>query len=349
MLEAIVTSDWHFDGLRNHFPLNHAKIVGTEVSRVYQYAVEHGIKHVFVPGDIADSYKISPDSVQELLGILATYDSQVTTYYMKGNHDHGDVNSTSLDIFKSMAQFKMLKNFHVITDRSIMEIDGVTINFCAFPHKELLPTNRPSINFIHQDIDGAVGDTGRVLRVKNEIDLDTRSFTFGGHIHKHQYIKSKNLVLVGNLYQKTFGESGEKGFVVFKAKYKDKKLKVNWNYIPQVPRFKLETVSIDTQEDFSKLKAVKNIRYRLYVADGVVVPLNLRRDIPNIDQIWEYTGKKIKHTEEIADKLSQEVKDIPKIDPTLGLKDYFKANGLKKNDYALAATKVQHALARLGI
>lgn len=344
MLEAIVTSDWHFDGMKNHFPTNHAAMVALEVQRVYQYAVAHSIPYIIVPGDIADNYKISPDSVREILGILAAYDSFVTTYYMLGNHDHGDVNSTSLDIFKTMSEFKMLKNFHVITEPTLITLDKVDLNFCPFPFTELSPTRRPAINFIHRDIDGAIGDNGRKLRVKNDVLLDERDFTFAGHIHKHQYLKSRRAVICGNLYQKNFGESLDKGFVTFKAKYKNNKLKVDWEFIPQVPRFRLETVSIDTQKQFSKLEANQNIRYRLYVGEGIVVPKNIRKDIPNIDQIWEYTGKKILANEDISDRMTQDIKEIPTIDPLTGLKEFFKAAGMTKEEFKYAKTKVLASL-----
>lgn len=345
MLHGLVTSDWHFDGLRNHFPEDHASIVAREVRKVYQYAVDNGIKYIFVPGDISDNYRMTPESQRAILSILVEYDEIVETYYMMGNHDFGDVTATSLDLFDSMSDFKMLKTFRIIRDRKQLTIGKVRLNFCPFPHKSLLPSDIPCINFIHQDVNGAVGDNGRPLRTRHDIELDPRSFTFAGHIHKFQYLKDKRVLFGGNLYQKNFGESLPKYFIEFKAKVVDNKLKLKWEAHENVPNFKLETVHINTQEEFSKLVADKYIRYRVYVADGVVVPKNLRKDIPNIDQLWEFAGKKLKkNDQDVVNTFIQESKELPKINPTTGLASYFKSQKLSKQDYLLGKAAVEAAL-----
>lgn len=346
MLHGVVSSDWHFDGLKSLFPTNHATMVANEVEKVYQYAVDNGIKYIFVPGDIADNYKISPESQRAILSILVKYDGLITTYYMMGNHDFGDVSTTSLDVFQSISEFSLLKTFHIVRQRKAIDIEGVTVNFCPFPYKTPMETKRPSINMIHANVAGAIGDNGKPLRVKEDVELAEGSFTFGGHIHKHQFLKKKATVLCGNLYQKNFGESGQKGFVEFKAKYADRKLKVKWNYVETRPNFMLETVHIKRQEDFGSLKANPKVKYRLYVAEGIIVPNKLKREIPNIEQIWEVRGKKVAF-DDLESQFIQDTAELPKINPTVGLGQYMKKAGFSKKEYLEGKRLVEEVVNQL--
>lgn len=347
MLQAVFTSDWHFDGLRNLFPEDHADRIAAEIEKPYRYAVKKGIKYVIVAGDISDSYKMSPESIKALVRVQKTYEDQCETYYLTGNHDYGDDKTTSLSLFKTLSEFKMLKNFHVIDTPQIIRLDGVDLNFCPFPHTELVATNKPTLNIIHRDVAGAVGDNGRELKVREDLSVDAvRDFTVSGHIHKHQYIKSKRVLYNGALFQKTFGESLPKGWVDLRAKVSGGVLKVKWDFIENKPKFRLETVHIKTQKDFSKLKVDPNIRYRLYIADSVVVPSKLRQEIPNIDQLWNVKGKSIDiNTEQ---KFLEDISDLPKIDPLHGLKEFYKAQKLSKSDYLFGKAAVESALKQLG-
>lgn len=337
MLHALVTSDWHFDGLINHFPDDHAKMVGAEVRKVYDYAVKSGIKYVIVPGDISDSYKMTAESCRELLSIWAHYDGLITTIYMKGNHDFGDNKMSSMDLFESFAEFSMLKTVKIVSSKTTMKLGGVLLNFCPFPFRSPDSQSKPCINFIHANVSGAVGDNGRPLKVREDVELAEGSFTFGGHIHKHQYLKSRRVVLVGNLYQKNFGESGPKGFVEFRAKYKDGKLKVKWDYIESFPNFVLETVIITKQKQFADLKADKRVRYRLFIDKDVIVPKNLRKDIPNIDKIVETKDNRV--VTDDVDSFRETISEIPKINPVEGLSAFLKQKGLSK-DLRKQATKI---------
>lgn len=348
MFHAVFSSDWHFDGLRNHYPQDHAKRVMREVDKAYQYAINHAIPYMIVAGDISDSYKMSPESSKALLEILIKNDDYVTTYYMVGNHDYADSSTTSLNLFESMVEFKMLKNFIVVKDLTQIKLDGVTLNFCPFPHQQLQKIKAPCLNIIHQDAAGAVGDNGRELKVKNDISIDPeKDFTVSGHIHKLQYLKKRRILYNGSLFQKTFGEDLPKGFVDLKAKIVKNKLKVDWQFIENLPHFELRTVKITDQKQFSELEQNPNLRYRIYVSDDVVVPAKLRQQYPNIDQLWSIKGKSLTKDFDV-ENLNSELKDLPKIDPLTGLKDFFKTNKKTKQEYLEAKDAVKQALSSLG-
>jgi DNA repair exonuclease SbcCD nuclease subunit len=348
MFHAVFSSDWHFDGLRNHYPQDHARRTMREVEKAYQYAIKKSIPYMIVAGDISDSYKMTPESLKALLELLIRHDDHVTTYYMTGNHDYADSTTTSLNIFESMVEFKMLKNFIVVKDLKQIKLDGVTLNFCPFPHTQLQKVKAPCLNIIHQDVAGAVGDNGRELKVKHDIEIDSdKDFTVSGHIHKHQYLKKRRLLYNGSLFQKTFGEELPKGFVDLKAKVVNGKLKVTWEFVENRPHFELRTIKVLDQKQFSDLEDDPNVRYRIYVSDDVVVPARLRQQYTNIDQLWSIKGKSLTKDFDV-ENLNSELKDLPKIDPLLGLKDFFKKNKKTKSDFLEAKQIVKQALSELG-
>lgn len=344
MLHAIFSSDWHFDGLKNHFPDNHSKLVEQEVRKTYEYAVQNGIPYVIVPGDISDTYKMSPSSQKALLSVLVDFDQFVKTIYMKGNHDHGDINSTSLDLFEDFAEYKLLKNFKVIKKPTVLKLDGVYVNFCPFPYDDLLPTKKAALIIIHKTVQGVTTDNGRPAVVRKNSKFPVGSTVVSGHEHKHQvvYCNKVPVIYPGNIYQKNFGEQLPKGFIELKAKYSGTKLKTKWEFVETLPNFRLVTVKVDKQEEFSKLVNDSMIRYRLYLGPGVVAPSSIRKTFPNIDQIWE-TGKSIKGVVKSSfETVSDASKEIPKVDHTYGLKDFVKSKNGTKEDY-IAVRKIVDA------
>jgi DNA repair exonuclease SbcCD nuclease subunit len=350
MLHALFSSDWHFDGLKNHFPDNHAALVKAEVRKTYLYAVENGIPYVIAPGDIADSSRMTAASHKALLSILVEFDDLVTTIYLKGNHDHGDVNSTSLDLFEDFAEYKLLKNFVVIKQPTVMKLGGVYVNFCPFPYEDLLPTKKPAVIVIHKTVQGVTTDNGRPAIVRKDSKFPAGSTVVSGHEHKHQIVFCNKVPVIypGNVYQKNFGEKLPKGFIEMRAKYSGDKLKTKYEFVETIPNFRMVTLTIDKQEDFSKLEKDSMIRYRLYLGPGIVAPSSLRKTYPNIDQVWE-SGKRSKAgvTASSLEDIRELSKEIPKVDHTYGLKDFVKAKGKGKKTYDAVSALVETAVEKI--
>lgn len=344
MLRACITSDWHLDGLKKLFPNDHIQRQLAEVEKIFQYALKNGIKHVFIPGDIADTYSMSDDAYFGLLTLLVKYDGLLNVYYLHGNHDWEAEKKTSLDLLNLMCMNKMFKSIHLYNRPEQIVVDGVVVNMLAFPAKESLPHKKPCLNFVHASYDGAVGDNGRTLRVKTEIISDPRDFNISGHIHQYQYMKKKRVLYCGNPFQKNFGEKLPKGFLDIKAKYVNGKLVVKHKFVNNHPDFTLESRIISNQEGFAELSREDNVRYRLYVDPGVVIPVDLMVKNPNIRQIYDSQGKtKIKELE-CAEEFKQQSVSIPKIDPTFKLKSSMKQQGFSKTDYLAAKNLVREAM-----
>lgn len=340
MLEALSTSDFHLDGMNKHFTDANTRQL-LEIDKIYQYALKNGIKHVFIPGDISDKPVLSNEAWVGLMALLFKYDGLVHTYYVNGNHDKSDVDTTACDFLQSLQLHGALKTFRIFLQAEQVKIDGVNVNFIPWPHPETLTEKKGSLNLAHVTYNGAIGDTGRVLRVKkDEFKSHKNDFTITGHIHQYQYLRERKALYHGNPFQKNFGESLPKGFVHFKAKYEKNELIVRHRFVDNSPNFQLINLLIESPKDFRKLSTSDSYRYKLMVSSDVIVPPDLRLQFPNITGgVFNATTKKLdSNVEESALEGS-----VPKsiTSPTKKLKGFLKRQGFKSKDI-----KVMYALAK---
>lgn len=346
MLRAVVTADWHIGGMNSVFddPLEY---IVEEIHKPYKYAIENGIEHVIVPGDMSDVPYLSEHALIELVTILMTYDSSVKTYYVLGNHDVASVKKTSMDVLKVFADNGLFKNFKLFYNPSALKLDGIYTSFMPFPHFDVVPTKKPPLIIAHIETSGALGDNGRPLRSGHEdrIKRTPGDFIVTGHLHHHQYLKDKRILYPGSLFQKNFGEKLPKGFLDFQAKYVNGKLKIDYEFINSRPNFKLVNKLIESQEDWESLSTDKNVRYKITLGEGVVIPKNITTLYPNIVNFnGTSTKKKIQGSEE-----SITVQNIPKFGPTTGLKKYLEDNDLNAQQIKAAKKLVKDAMNHLGI
>jgi hypothetical protein len=283
----------------------------------------------------------------KMLQFFKKYDAHIKTYYTGGNHDYSDITKTSMDLLTVLLEGDYLKNFHLYLKPAQVEIDGIKVNMLPHPHLESIKSKRPCLNFVHVEYTGALGDNGRELRSKHEFVCPKRDYTISGHIHQYQHLKKRRAIYCGTPYQTTFGESLPKGFIEIKAKEVGGRIELKHKFIDNKPQFQLLTVHIESQKDFSLLSTEPGTRYRLYVAEGVVVPSDLMLSNPNIAQLWSSKAGKIKADTD-AEQFALETKRLPSINPTEGLAKVFKSNGLNKKDYMAGKLLVKQALSEIG-
>lgn len=347
MLHAIAASDFHLEKLKRLFPTDHIERQLCELEKIYQYAIDNGIEHVFIPGDISDTAKMEIDTYIELVMFFKKYDDLVNTYYIGGNHDFSDISKTSMDLLKVLTTTGYFKRLHISLKPEQLEIEGVQCSFLPHPRKKGIKSARPCLNFAHVEYDGAVNDTGRKMRVKNEIKVSKKDFTISGHIHQYQYMENKRALFVGNPYQTTFGEALPKGFVEFRAKESKGKIDFKHKFIDNKPGFILQTITIEKQKDFAKLSDDRSIKYRLYIDNSLTIPEDLTVRFPNVMQIRDLAGKVLLEPEG-DEEFTQDLQSIPQIDPLFGLKEVMKSEGFKKADYNSAIEIVHSVLSELG-
>lgn len=343
-LEAIALSDLHFDGLNKHFVDGNERII-QEMEKIYQYALKNGIKHVFMPGDLADTPDLDWDTYGKLFEFLLKYDGLVSTYYIAGNHDFADISNTSMNFLHRLSKSKAFKTLHIYLKPERVVIEGVPVNFLPYPCLETLSTKQGALNMAHVEYSGAIGDNGRVLKTKHELATHKNDFTVSGHIHQYQFMPTKRAVYCGNPFQKNFGESLPKGFIHFKASMVGNKVDFKHKFVENKPNFQLINVYVEDLNDYKKLEHSNNIRYKLHVDPEVPVPADLMLNYPNITGGIFVTGqKKVKGVEE------QELKiEKVDIDLTSGLKKHLVAEGLDKRMIKMARKEVELAKNFLGI
>jgi hypothetical protein len=219
-----------------------------------------------------------------------------------------------------------------------------------YPHSKVIATSKPPLVFAHVETNGAVGDNGRVLRVsKEKLIRVPGDFVISGHIHQYQLLKAARFLYCGSLYQKNFGEALPKGFLKFKAGYKDSRLIVNHEFINSHPNFVLETRKIECAEDFDKLKADDNIRYKLAIAEGVIVPRDLMRTFPNIVYVNGSTSRVKVTSDGQTIEGGVTMKDLPTFSIRTGLQRYLKSAELDAAKIKRAKSLVRDAQHSLGI
>lgn len=346
MLHGIATSDWHLDALKSHFPADHVERQMVMIEKIYKYAIENDIQHVFVNGDIFDSSTSPISTCIALLRLFSKYKKYVTTHILAGNHDWADVRKTALDFMHDIISLKLLKNVYVYKQFENKTISDININFIPFGTEKYSPSNEASLNFLHQTVKGAVGDNGRKLKVgENAFKSRKKDFCFLGHVHSYQVLAKSRMVYSGAPYQKTFGEDVQKGFVEFKATMKGDELHVIQRYVPLKQEFELRTVLIEKQKDFQKLSNSYNVRLRLViVGEDVVVPSDLTTTHSNIATVINAKGERVTESDSSVKLNRDRVASIPKINPTKGLATLLKAHGHSKKEIKLAKKIVEESL-----
>ena len=201
-LRALSTSDFHFEGLTKLFPHNHIQRQIQELTKIYDYALDNGIKHIFIPGDISDKYSMTDETYIEIVIFFKKYDGLINSYYLMGNHDHKEGSKTSMDLMDLLCRKDFFKTLTIYKNTTQVKIDGVIVNFLPHLAKKSIKAKKPTLNFCHIAYDGAVGDNGRIMKVKNNMKFNKGDFTISGHIHKHQYLPAKRLLFNGNPFQK---------------------------------------------------------------------------------------------------------------------------------------------------
>jgi hypothetical protein len=364
-LRGVVSADWHIGGMSKVFPNGGATTLQiAEIHKVYKYAADNAIRHVFIPGDISDKTVLTEHDLIALISLFLWYDDHFDSYYMAGNHDFHSVDvetkdgetkvtsKTSLDVLKLLVDNGMLKRFKIFYEPEMLKLDGVNVCFMPFPHQNVLAASRPPLVMAHIEVAGAIGDNGRVLKSGNDHRFIRQSgdFVMSGHIHLYQYLKAKRFAYCGSLYQKNFGESLPKGFIDFEAKYVKGALRVSHEFVSTKPGFTLQQKLIQESSDWESLVHDPTIRYKILTGEGVVVPKNVMKDFPNIVYLQgaSATAKvKMDGTLDMTGTLT--VQDLPKFNTRTGLTGYLKAAELNTQQIRRAKSLVAEALSHLGL
>lgn len=328
IMEAVITSDWHLDcfntrAYSSYFPQrSDLDYQVAELRKPFEYAIDHGIRNVFVLGDIGDKHVLSVDAQLALLDLLVAYDGVLNTYIIHGNHDYSDINTRSLSLFDMLNTYKKFKTVNLF-DTEELVIDRVLCRFLSYPNKEI--GVKSALNLFHLDVNGAVAGTAKITR---GIDAPP-TYSISGHIHEHQVVGKT--IYCGSPYQVDFGNKLPKGFLHIRAKSPHE---LRYKFINSGPRIELRKLSVNSDRDWSRLSRDKHHLYKIVVASHIQIPSTIRTDYPNIL--------------DISGRYEQpEQQEVAEIRPTDGLETFLFNSGLSDIQVNRGLSLVDEAMVKI--
>ena len=216
-------ADTHIRNLKYHFEYK-------EVFRqLYESLRENDVDYIVHCGDIAHTKtQISPEFVDMCRDFFENLSSIAPTYVILGNHDGNLRNSSRQDALTPIAKAINSPSLHLIKDAGEVKIDK---KFClnvlsVFDEDNWVqPTDTTMVNIAlyHGAIDKSKTDLNWTLGGDHDISIfDNFDFAFLGDIHKTQHLDAeKRIWYAGSTVQQNFGESLDKGYLLWDIESKD--------------------------------------------------------------------------------------------------------------------------------
>ena len=328
--------DVHWRGLTRH----------SEYRRSFEDAFaslrEENVTGIFIAGDIVHSKTqgISPELIDSLCWWFRSLADIAPTYISLGNHDGLIMNKDREDAISPIVRALNHSDLHLIKDSVTVPYDD-TIEICNFScfDEENWDKVKPvpgkiNIGLFHGAVKGSQTDIDWEMEGEVSEDFfDGLDFVFLGDIHKHQYIdKEKRIAYCGSTIQQNFGETPDKGFMIWEIDSKDKfsskhvRVKHDMPYVtvdwkgdvsltldaadsfPDKSRFRIKTTIPISQGEIKQLYAA----LKEFKSASEIV---MKHDIPKNDLLLEEAYAKQRHN----------LRD-PSIVSSMLLKYYEKAN-----------------------
>ena len=188
---------------------------------------EHGYEfdYSIIAGDIFnDKAKLSPEVIQ-LFSMFITQLSLQTknqVVIVCGNHDKNEKNNNRLDSVSPIIENLKLANVILSVKSEIIDTEHLTfVNYSIFDsnYNFILSDSqiaKPVIGIYHGALNNSLTDIGYKFTGKKDINFDICDIVALGDIHKFQELKNEPIIVYsGNPKQLNFGESEDKGIVIW--------------------------------------------------------------------------------------------------------------------------------------
>jgi DNA repair protein SbcD/Mre11 len=322
---TIISNDWHITQANTHLTLN-------LVDQKIKLAQKHGIKKVFLLGDIFESRQSQPLTVLKCFeeALDKFYAASIKLVVIPGNHDKTNYESPDsfLDAFTHHPALILIRTF------AYMSLGG-HVMFRLIPffkeeqwlhyYKQSLeqyPINKqnPDVLLSHIAMDGSVNNDGTKIESKINVKMfKEHVVTFLGHYHNYQKVGGE-VYHLPSVKQKDFGEDSNKGFTlvyedcsfeVIKSAFKGyETLKINLNTVSNKELLELTSkadlmanhVRLKLTGSEEKVKAIKTDELKMM---GFDVKTEQEDVIESIKEVK--SGKIISHT---ADSLINEFNEF---------------------------------------
>lgn len=216
-------ADTHIRNLKYHFEYREV------FKQLYKSLKEEKVDYIIHCGDIAHTKtQISPEFVDMCRDFFENLAAIAPTYIILGNHDGNLRNDSRQDAISPIV--KAINNPNLILLRNAGETK-INDNFClnvlsVFDEENWTdPTDTSLVNIAlyHGAIDRSTTDSNWTLGGDHDISIfDNFDFAFLGDIHKTQKLdKEGRIWYAGSTVQQNFGESLDKGYLLWDIEGKD--------------------------------------------------------------------------------------------------------------------------------
>ena len=302
-------ADTHIRNLKYHFEYREV------FNQLYKSLKEEKVDYIIHCGDIAHTKtQISPEFVDMCREFFENLCAIAPTYIILGNHDGNLRNDSRQDALSPIV--KAIKNPDLILLRDAGETKlkaGYTLNVLSVFDEEnwCAPSDPSAVNIAlyHGAIDKSTTDSNWTLGGDHSIEIfDDFDFAFLGDIHKTQKLdKEGRIWYAGSTVQQNFGESLDKGYLLWDIQDKDEftnKLITFSNPKPFV------TVNLTAKGNLPRKKPPAGARVRIVSEENVSLD-KVRKAIEIVK--FNYSPESVTYLNRAAGKQIQ-------VDAPLGLK-----------------------------
>jgi DNA repair exonuclease SbcCD nuclease subunit len=218
-------ADTHIKNLKYHYEYS---IV---FDQLYEKLKTQNVDYIIHCGDIAHTKtQLSPEFVEMATNFFRNLGDIAPTYIILGNHDGNLKNSSRQDAITPIIAALAHPNIHLIKNSGEVSLnDDFALNVLSVFDTDnwVEPTNydRVNIALYHGSISGCKTDIGWTMEF-GEYDIsifDNFDYAFLGDIHKtNQALDTEGKIrYAGSTVQQNFGETNDKGYLVWDVKDKD--------------------------------------------------------------------------------------------------------------------------------
>ncbi len=218
-------ADTHIRNLKYH---DEYKVV---FQQMYEHLKNEKVDYIVHCGDIAHTKtQISPEFVDMARDFFQNLAAIAPTYIILGNHDGNLKNSNRQDAISPIIKALNSPNLHLLKNAGETKIgNNICLNVLSVFDEDnwVQPTDDSAINIAlyHGSISYCRTDTGwRMEHGEHDIEIfDNFDYAMLGDIHKCQILNKEGTIrYAGSTVQQNFGESDDKGFLLWDIKDKTK-------------------------------------------------------------------------------------------------------------------------------
>jgi len=246
--------------------------------KLFESIKEEEVDFIIHCGDIAHSKtQLSPEYVELCSEFLTGLSRVAPTYIILGNHDGNLKNSSRQDAITPIVEALNLPNLFLLKNSGEVELDkefslNVLSVFDRSNWSSPSNTDRINVAVYHGAISNCQTDLGWVME-NGEDDIsifDGHDFAFLGDIHKTNQALDKEgrIRYCGSTVQQNFGETNDKGYLLWDIKDRD--------------NFVTKHITIDNPRPFISVHLTRSGRLptKLNISQGARIRLLSENNIP---------------------------------------------------------------------